>query len=210
MPTVSRPSGIHRLASLSLLALLLGACAGERDGARKAIADIAVAVTAASPDAAKFAPAELDVVRAHLAALQASYDQGDYAAVLRGAPPVLHEAAGLLDAAAQKRAEVERKLNASWASLSASVPADLAAVRRRIDEFGSASQRRAGQRGAPHIDAAAARKSLGEAASLWSKATGAFANGNMEQAVSTAQAVEERLTALAGTLAMDLPPPPAR
>ena len=207
---MSRPSGIRHLASLSLFALLLGACAGERDGARKAIADIAVTVTAASADAAKFAPTELDGVRAHLAALQAAYDRGDYAAVLRGAPHVLQEAVGLLDAAARKRAEVARTLDASWTGLSASVPADLAAVRRRIDEFDSASKRRAGQRSAPHIDVNEARKSWGEAASLWSKATGAFANGNMEQAVSTAQAVEARLAALAGTLAMDLPPPPAR
>ena len=52
-----------------------------------------------------------------------------------------------------------------------------------------------------------------DATSQWSKAQGAFGNGNMDEAVPTAKDVESRLQALAGTLQAQLPaglaPPPA-
>jgi hypothetical protein len=56
------------------------------------------------------------------------------------------------------------------------------------------------------IDLDAAKSALHDAASQWSKAQGAFGNGNMTEAVPTAKDVESRLEALAGTLKADLPP----
>jgi hypothetical protein len=46
---------------------------------------------------------------------------------------------------------------------------------------------------------------LREATSQWSKAQGAFGNGNLNEAVPTAKDVESRLQALAGTLQAQLP-----
>ena len=66
------------------------------------------------------------------------------------------------------------------------------------------------------IDLDAAKSALSDATSEWSKAQGAFGNGNMNEAVSAAKDVETKLQALAGTLRASLPitaalaPPPAR
>jgi hypothetical protein len=66
------------------------------------------------------------------------------------------------------------------------------------------------------IDLDAAKSALSDATSEWSKAQGAFGNGNMNEAVSTAQDVETKLQALAGALKAELPvtaalvPQPAR
>lgn len=205
---MSRSSCFFAHASWCLIGLLPLGCAGEREPARKAIDQIAVAVAAASTDAATFAPEALDRVHARLAALQAEYDRGDYAAVVREAPPVLRQSVDLLDAAAKKKAEAGARLDAEWAKLSTIVPAGLAAVQRRIDELERAPSRRALRSAAP-MDVGAIRRSCGEAVSLWSKATGAFANGNMAQAVSTGKDVQRRLAALADTLKMDPSAAPA-
>ncbi|MGA2343669.1 MAG: hypothetical protein ABSG29_10805, partial [Steroidobacteraceae bacterium] len=50
-----------------------------------------------------------------------------------------------------------------------------------------------------------AKSALGDATSLWSKAQGAFGNGNMDEAVSTAKDVKAKLDTLAGTVKIDLP-----
>jgi hypothetical protein len=63
------------------------------------------------------------------------------------------------------------------------------------------------------IDLDAAQSALHDATSQWSKAQGAFGNGNMNEAVPTAKDVESRLQTLAETLHAQLPaglaPPPA-
>ena len=204
-----RPSGFRRYAALGLAAVLLGACGSQREPAQKALGEIEGALMATSEDAAKYAPAQLSDVRTRLAALEASFDRQDYAAVLAGAPPVLRAATDLSAAAAQKKADVMKGLDAAWTRMSVAVPGYLAAIERRIDDLSGTSTRNAAAHGAQHIDIGAARSSLREAASLWSKATAAFANGNMQQAVSTAEDVQSRLTALAATLKMDLPAPGA-
>ena len=44
---------------------------------------------------------------------------------------------------------------------------------------------------------------MGDATSLWSKAQGAFGNGNLDEAVKAAKAAKARLDALAATLKVD-------
>jgi hypothetical protein len=48
-----------------------------------------------------------------------------------------------------------------------------------------------------------------EAASLWSKAQAAFASGNMDEAVRTAQDVKAKVDAVAASLKLDLAAPVA-
>jgi hypothetical protein len=60
------------------------------------------------------------------------------------------------------------------------------------------------------MDLDAAKSSLDEAASLWSKAQAAFAGGSMDEAVRTAQDVKIKVEAVAATLKLDLAAPAAR
>jgi hypothetical protein len=185
--------------------ILLAACSGQREPAQKLLNDIEAAVNAASADAAKYIPDQLNDVQTKLGALKASFDKQDYKAVVTGAPPVLREAQGLAGAAAAKKAEVLKHLTDQWSSLSSTVPGYVTAIQSRIDLLGKKSSHKL----AAGIDLDAAKSGLSEATSLWSKAQGAFGNGNMDEAVATANAVKAKLDGVAMSLQMDLPVPPA-
>jgi hypothetical protein len=165
------------------------------------ISDIDAAVTAASADAAKYVPDQLIDTQTKLGDLKASFGRQDYKAVLAAAPPVFAEAQGLAGAAAAKKAEVMKGLNDQWTSLSSTVPGSMTAIESRIDFLSKKSSRKLAQ----GIDLAAAKSAVSDATSLWSKAQGAFGNGNLDEAVSAAKEVKAKLDALAATLKMDSP-----
>src|SRR5579862_7909990 len=180
----------------SLTAVLLAACANQREPAQKMISDIEAQVNAASADAAKYVPDQLADVETKLSALKASFDKQDYKAVVIAAPPVLSEAQALASAAATKKAEVMKALNDQWTSLAAAVPGEVTAIQSRIDLLSKKSSRKL----AKGIDLDAAKSGLSEAQSLWSKTQAAFGNGNMDEAVSAAKDVKTKLDAVAMSL----------
>ncbi len=70
--------------------------------------------------------------------------------------------------------------------------------------------KKASKRVAAGIDLDGAKSALGDAMSLWSKAQAAFAAGNLEEAVKTAQDVKSKVGPLAASLKLDLSAPPAK
>jgi hypothetical protein len=192
-----------RWALITMAAIILAACAGQKEPAQKLIGEIEATVTAASSEAAKYIPDELADVQAQLGALKASYDKQDYAAVVAGAPAVLGSAQGLATDAAAKKDALLKALNDEWTGLAASVPDDVTAIQNRLDLLGKKSSKKL----AAGIDLDAAKSGMADATALWSKAQGAFASGNLDEAVNTAKDVKARVTALAASLKLDLPPP---
>jgi hypothetical protein len=190
-------------ALVCLAAIMLAACAGQREPAQKMLSDIDAAVNAASSEAAKYVPERLIDVQTKLGDLKSAFKRQDYQAVVKAAPPVLLEAQGLANEAAAKKVEVMKALNDQWTSLSGAVPGSLTAIRNRIDLLSKKSSRKM----AAGIDLNAAKSDLGDATSLWSKAQGAFGNGNMDEAVKAANAAKGKLDALAATLKVELPAP---
>ncbi len=85
------------------------------------------------------------------------------------------------------------------------MPAGITAIQNRIEMLGTKKNRKL----AAGIDLNAAKSGLSGAESLWSKAQGAFGNGNMDEAVSAAKDVKSKLDALAASLKVDLPAPAA-
>jgi hypothetical protein len=197
---------IGRLAFVSLAALLLAACAGQKEPAQRLIADIQATVTAASDEAAKYIPDQLMDVQTKLGELRAAFDRKDYPAVVQGAPAVLDAAQSLATAAAAKKDEVLKALNDKWTGLAGSVPGYMTAIQNRIDFLG----KKANKKAAAGIDLDAAKAGLADAMSLWSKAQAAFAGGNMDEAVSTAQSVKAKAESLAAALKLDLSAPVAK
>jgi hypothetical protein len=196
---------VGRYALISMAAIILAACTGQKEPAQKLINDIESTVTAASAEAAKYVPDQLADVQSKLGALKASFDKQDYAAVVMAAPAVLSAAQGLATAAAAKKDEVLKALNDQWTSLSGSLPGAVTAIQSRIDLLGKKSSKKM----AAGIDLAAAKSGLSDATSLWSKAQAAFASGNMDEAVNTAKDVKAKIDALAASLKLDLPAPAA-
>ena len=197
---------IGRFGLLSLAAIILVACAGQKEPAQKLIGGIQATVTAASTEAAKYIPDQLMDVQAQLAALKASFDKKDYAAVVSGAPPVLAAAESLATAAAEKKDEALKALNDKWTTLAGSVPGDLTTIQNRIEYLAKKSNKKA----AAGIDLDGAKSGLNDAMSLWSKAQAAFATGNLDEAVKTAQDVKSKGEAVAATLKLDLSAPSAK
>jgi hypothetical protein len=186
----------------SALLALLGACTSQREPAQRMMQDIEATLGAVSEDAAKYVPGELMDVQTKLDDLKTAYDAHDYKAVLARGPALLGEAHGLAADAAAHKTEITKSQSQQWTSLAAAVPALFTAVQTRLDLLSEKKNRKM----AAGIDLDAARSALREANSQWSKAQGAFGNGNMNEAVPTAKDVESRLQALAGTLHADLPP----
>jgi exonuclease VII large subunit len=186
---------------ISLATLVLAACANDREPAQKMMNDIQVAIHAAPGDAVKYAPDQLNDVQTKYDDLQTALTAQDYKGVLARGPAVLTEAQGLAGAAAAKKAEVREQLNDQWSSVSSAVPQEASAIQSRIDMLSQKKNHKLSQ----GIDLDAAKSALGDATSLWSKAQGAFGNGNMDEAVSAAKDAKAKLDTLAGTLKVDLP-----
>ena len=185
--------------SLAMAAVLLAGCANQMEPAKNAIAGIEAAVAAAGPDAAQYVPDQLQAVTSQISDLKMKFDQKDYKGVIAAAPALLAQAQGLAgaagtakqaaDAAAQAALEA---LNGEWGTLSTSLPSQLAAVTSRVGILSKSKKLPAG------LDAAAfeaAKSGAAEATTLWGEATAAQASGNMEQAVTAARQVKEKLDA---------------
>jgi len=196
-----RITTFKKYALLSLAGVLLAACASDREPAQKLMNDIQAAIAASSEDAAKYVPDQLNDVQTKYDDLKTALNAQDYKGVLARGTPVLAEAQGLSAAAAAKKADLAKELTDQWSSLSSAVPQELTAVQSRVDML---SQKKNAKL-AKGIDLGAAKSALGDATSLWSKAQGAFGNGNMDEAVATAKDVKGKLDTLAGTLKVDLP-----
>ncbi len=196
---------VRQYALIFCAGAMLVACANQREPAQKVINDIEVVVNAASADAAKYVPDQLIGLQTKLGDLKASFARGDYKYVVQAAPAVLGEAQGLASAVAAKKAEVVKELNDQWTSLSGAVPGYMTAIQNRIDLLSKKSNRKL----AKGIDLDAAKSALSDVTSLWSKAQGAFGNGNMDEAVTAATAVKAKLADLAMSLKMDLAAPAA-
>jgi hypothetical protein len=203
---MQRSNRIGRLGFLSLVAVILAACSGQKEPAEKLIGDIQATVTAASTEAAKYIPDQLGSVQAQLGALKASFDKQDYAAVVSGAPAVLAAAESLATDAAAKKDQALKALNDKWTALAGSVPGFLGAIQYRIEFLA----KKANKKAAAGIDLDGAKSGLSDAMSLWSKAQAAFATGNLDEAVKTAQDVNAKVAPLASSLKLDLSAPPAK
>ena len=198
---MTRSSGFTRLVSLCFAALVLTACASQREPAQKMVNDIEAAVGAASADAAKYVPDRLNDVQTKLDDLKAAFTAQDYKGVLARGPAILNEAQGLAGAAAARKADRTKALDDQWGALAATVPHDAAAIQGRLDMLSQRKNRKL----AKGIDLGAAKSAFDEANSQWSKAQGAFGNGNLDEAVSAGQDARSKLEGVASTLKVDLP-----
>jgi hypothetical protein len=125
--------------------------------------------------------------------------------VLKAAPAVMERAQGLASTAAARKAELTQALGEEWSGLAARLPGYMTTIQNRIEFLAKKSSRKM----AAGIDLDAARGSLSEDSSVWSKAQAAFATGNLGEAVTTARSLASSLEGLASTLKIELKGPAA-
>jgi hypothetical protein len=190
---------IAKYLTLYSAAFLIAACANQMEPAKNALDNINISLAAASADAQKYVPDQLSSAQSKVAALTASFDKKDYAAVVAGAPAVLAEVNGLAGAAAAKRDEILKALGNEWRSLAASIPQSVTAVQTRIDELSKAKHVPKG------IDLAAAKSGLADATAAWEKAQSAFKSGNAPDAVPLAEDAKSKVESAAAALKLNLP-----
>jgi hypothetical protein len=195
MKSIHRVSGFLTFWSI---AILVAGCANQMEPAKNALDNINTTLKAASADAQKYVPDQFAQAQAKVAALAASYDKQDYAAVVAGAPGVLAEVRGLTTAAAAKRDEMEKALGNEWRSLVASIPKSMSAIQSRIDELTKTKRVPKG------VDLGAAKSGLADATSAWGKAQDAFKSGNPGDAVTAAKDAQGKLASAAAALQLNL------
>ena len=181
-----------------LLGVFLAACANDMQPAQQAISEVSTLLSSAAAEAREYVPERLAAVQEQLAGLQARYDRKDYAGVIGTAPAVLRAAHELGGAAAAQKAVVTAALNERWAALAVALPAAAARLQARIEMLQKSSGKH--RRGAADLDAA--RATLSEYASTWSKGQAAFATGNMTEAVTIGEGLQGRYEALGKSLGL--------
>jgi hypothetical protein len=184
--------------TLCSVAVLFVACANQMEPAKNALDNITTTLNSASADAQKYVPDQFAEAQTKVAALTASFEKKDYAAVVAGAPAVLVEVNGLSSAAEAKKDEMVKALGNEWRSLAASVPQSLSAVQTRIDALSKTKH-------VPKdIDLGAAKSGLADATSTWDKAQEAFKAGNPSDAVTSAKDAQGKVVSAAAALKLNL------
>ena len=190
---------IAKYLALCSATILFVACANQMEPAKNALDNINASLGAVSADAQKYIPEQLASVQGKVAALTASYEKKDYAAVVTSAPAVLAEVNGLAGAVAAKKDEVLKALGNEWRSLAVSVPQSVTAVQTRIDALSKTKH-------VPKdIDLTAAKSGLADATSAWEKAQSEFKSGNAADAVTAAKDAQSKLESAAAALKLNLP-----
>jgi hypothetical protein len=187
----------------ALLAIALAACSGQKDAAQSLIWEIAATLSGAEPEAAKYIPAQLGDIQTKLQDLRASFEKRDYAAVMAAGPAVLAAAQSLATAAAAKKDQILKEQNDAWTDLAAVLPDEVSALQNRVDQLNSKTPgKRSATAALKGVNVAAATAGIADITSQWSKARAAFAGGNLEEALATANDVKSKADALAATLKM--------
>ncbi|HSE96501.1 MAG TPA: hypothetical protein VLD61_11470, partial [Methylomirabilota bacterium] len=191
---------------VALVGLGLAACASDKGPAEQAVKAVEDALAAVKGEAAKFVPDQLKAVETELAALKASFEKGDYKAILAAGPALTTKAKGLADAAAAKKTEMEAKaaeLTKTWTDMSAGLPKMVDALRSRMDILSKAKQLPAKVSKATFDEAKAGLATIDQ---TWTDAQAAFKDGKLEDAVAKANMVKERTADTMTKLGMTVPP----
>jgi len=183
-------------------AVLAAGCAGQKEPATKAVADVEASLSALRDDASKYAATELQSADAALASLKSSLQTGDYKSILAGAPALVAQVDTLRKTIADKKAEAEAALEAAkgkWAEASTDLPKMVAAIQSRLDIL-TRSKKLPKNLDKAALDSAVAGFDSIKAA--WGEATAAATSGNFVEAMGKADAVKAKGAEVMAALGM--------
>ena len=129
--------------AFSAVALVLAACANQKEPAEKAVAQIESALAEFRADAEKYAAEELKGVDDSIGKLKSGLANKDYKAVVTASPSVASAVTSLKDTVAKAKIDAEAVMaaaQAEWGELSASVPQLVEAIQTRVDTLSKVPQ----------------------------------------------------------------------
>lgn len=182
-----------RALTLGLAIVLLAACTPAKDQAGRLVSQIDAALQTVGPDAQKYVPEDFSAIVKKVQELKTQQTSQDYSAVISAAPAILAEVQALGPKAAARKAEVMKQMEAEWAQLTVSVPADIDAIDALAKQVVASGKTPAG---ATPDAMAAARAGMDAYRAFWKQAVEAQAAGNIEKAVEIGRAIKRRLADL--------------
>src|SRR4249919_1966585 len=108
---------VKTLLAVTATALLLAGCASKEVPATNVVSSAEAALASIRPDAAKYAPEQLQVAEAELAKAKADLAKKHYQQVLAAAPNINREVTTLRDAVVGKQTQLAAATN-EWQDLS--------------------------------------------------------------------------------------------
>jgi hypothetical protein len=186
-----------------IAAVLLFACASQKEPAQQAVANIDAALSAIHDSAAKYAPDTLHSVEAQVATLKEDLGKGDYQAVLTAAPAVTTAITALKQDAGAKQSAADAALaqvKQQWRTLSGEVPKLVADLKSQMDTL-STNHRL--PKGVTKASFETIKTDVASLDTMWTDAGNTLASqDDYAGAVAKGQAVKDKATQIMQTLGM--------
>ena len=129
---MSRTITLSRLAATFVMAVALAACASQKEPAQQSLTELEGAMAKVAEMGQKYMPEEYAEVDAQIAGLKASFDKGDYAAVVAGASKAAAAIRKLQADSIIAKANYAKQMNAEWADFTRTMPDTIIAVDKQI------------------------------------------------------------------------------
>ena len=184
----------------AILALVLAACASQKEPAEQAVAKAESALAEFRADAEKYAADELKDVDSAVGNLKNNLARKDYGAVVMGAPSVSASITTLKETVVQRKAEAEQMMAAAqteWTDLSANVPKTVESLQARVDQLAKSKKF---PKGMDKAGFEAAKTDFENIKNSWTQASAEFAEGKMAEAVRKARVIKAQAEELATKL----------
>jgi hypothetical protein len=178
-----------------VLAVLLVACARDKEPADAAIKGASQAIEQIKGEAALYAPDQLKQLEDSLKAAQDNFARKEYKAALDAASGLAAKAQDVAKAAAAKKAELTK----SWDDIVAGVPQMMDAVKSRLDILSKAKKLPAGL---DKDKLAALNSGYDEAMKQFQAAKDAAAAGDLNKAIEAGNAIKQKGLDIAATLGL--------
>jgi len=188
-----------RLAAVALVSLAMVACAGQKEPAQKAITDLSAALAKVGEMSEKYMPEEYATVQAQVDGLKASFDKGDFDAVVQGAPAASTAIRQLQADAIIAKAAYAKQMNEEWVETAKTMPGVIASVDKQITRYTSSGRLPKG------LDRDAFKQTVAtfdEAKKTWTTAAEAGNAGQYEDAVLQSREVKKTVDAVMQSLGM--------
>ena len=183
-----RTSGIWAVVA----AVMLAACANQKEPAENAVAQIEASLAQFKADAEQYAADELKGVEESIGNLKNELANKNYKAVVMQTPSVASTVAALKETVTKKKAEAEEMLaaaQAEWTELNASVPELVTKLQARVD---SLSKSRRFPKGMDRASFDTAKADFEALKSSWAEAGAEFSSGMVADAVRRARAAKAK------------------